>query len=271
LRRQLPQGPAPHPKDAWLFYQALIGAWPAGLSANDGDGLADLGQRMRQYLEKALREAKERTRWTDVDTEYEAATQEFAAAALDPGRSGRFLSEVRGLIELLAPATAANALSQLLFKLTAPGVPDIYQGTEHWDFSLVDPDNRRPVDYAGLARDLDTEATSKQQMIRAILALRREDPELFASGDYQALEIRGPAAEAIVAYAMTCGTRALVVCALRRGMPETLEGSELLLDDQLSQAQWTDVLAGRPLSAPALPAVLEATSVAVLHSETAGA
>jgi (1->4)-alpha-D-glucan 1-alpha-D-glucosylmutase len=106
-------------------------------------------------------------------------------------------------------------------------------------------------------------------VIRAILALRREDPELFASGDYSALEIRGPAADAVVAYARTCGTRALVVCALRRGAPETLEGSELLLDDRLSQAQWTDVLAGRPLPAPALPDVLSASPIALLHGRVA--
>jgi (1->4)-alpha-D-glucan 1-alpha-D-glucosylmutase len=272
LHQPLRRRDAPHPKDAWLFYQALFGAWPADLAADDRAGLADLTKRMQQYLEKALREAKERTRWTDVNAEYEAAVQEFAAAALDPGRSIQFLGEMRALIDLVAPASAANSLAQLVFKLTVPGVPDIYQGTEAWDFSLVDPDNRRAVDYAGLAHDLDTpEATSKQQVIRSILALRREDPELFASGDYHALEIRGPAAEAVVAYARTCGTRVLVVCALRRGISETLEGSELVLDDRLAQAQWTDVLAGRPLSALALPAVLRASPIAVLHGETGGA
>jgi (1->4)-alpha-D-glucan 1-alpha-D-glucosylmutase len=140
----LRHGDAPHPKDAWLFYQALFGAWPADLAPDDRAGLADLAERMQQYLEKALREAKERTRWTDVNAEYEAAVQEFAAAALDPGRSGQFLAEMRALIDLIAPASAANSLAQLVFKLTAPGVPDIYQGTEAWDFSLVDPDNRRP-------------------------------------------------------------------------------------------------------------------------------
>ena len=267
LHQGFRQGDAPHPKDAWLFYQALLGAWPADLAPNDRAGLADLARRMQQYLEKALREAKERTRWTDVNTEYEAAIQEFAAAALDPDRSDQFLAEVHALIDLVATATTANSLAQLVFKLTVPGVPDIYQGTEAWDFSLVDPDNRRPVDYAGLARDLDTpEASPKQQVIRAILALRREDPELFASGNYSALEIRGPAANAVVAYARTCGNRALVVCALRRGSPETLEGSDLLLGDRLAQAQWTDVLGGRPLPAPALTNVLSASPVAVLHA-----
>jgi (1->4)-alpha-D-glucan 1-alpha-D-glucosylmutase len=267
LHQPLRRGDAPHPKDAWLFYQALLGAWPADLAPDDRAGLADLARRMQQYLEKALREAKERTRWTDVNADYEAAVQEFTAAALDPGRSDQFLAEMRGLIDLIAPASIANSLAQLVFKLTVPGVPDIYQGTEAWDFSLVDPDNRRPVDYAGLARDLDTpEASPKQRMIRAILALRREDPELFASGDYHGLEIRGPAADAVVAYARTCGTRALVVCALRRGAPETLEGSELLLDDRLAQAHWTDLLAGCPLPTLALPSLLRTSPVAVLHA-----
>jgi (1->4)-alpha-D-glucan 1-alpha-D-glucosylmutase len=272
LHQPLRRRDAPHPKDAWLFYQALLGAWPANLAADDRAGLADLARRMRQYLEKALREAKKRTRWTDVNAEYEAAVREFVAAALDPARSDQFLAEMRALIDLVAPVGTANSLAQLVFKLTVPGVPDIYQGTEAWDFSLVDPDNRRAVDYAGLARDLDTpEATLKQRVIRAIMALRREDPELFASGDYHALEIRGPAAEAVDAYARTCGTRALVVCALRRGIPETLEGSELVLADRLSHADWTDVLAGRPLPTLALAAVLQASPIAVLHGETGGA
>jgi (1->4)-alpha-D-glucan 1-alpha-D-glucosylmutase len=269
LHQPLRHRAAPNAKDAWLFYQAVLGAWPADLALDDRAGLADLARRMRQYLEKALREAKERTRWTDIDADYETAVQSFAGAALDPRRSGQFLNDMRALIDLIAPASIANSLAQLVFKLTAPGVPDVYQGTEAWDFSLVDPDNRRPVDYAGLARDLDTpEASPKQRVIRAVLALRREDPELFDSGDYLALEIRGPAANAVVAYARTCGNRALVVCALRRGAPETLEGSELLLDDRLAQAQWTDVLAGRPLPALALADVLSASPLAVVHCRT---
>jgi (1->4)-alpha-D-glucan 1-alpha-D-glucosylmutase len=215
---------------------------------------------MQQYLEKALREAKERTRWTDVKADYEAAVKDFVAAALDPGRSAQFLSDVRSLIDLTGTASTANALAQLLFKLTAPGVPDIYQGTEEWDFSLVDPDNRRPVDYEARAtalaesegRFLDLrQPTAKLQVIRSVLSLRRDDPELFAHGDYRALDVQGPARQSVVAYARTHEGRALLVCALRygRATPENLDSSELALDDQLARLDWIDVLHPRRLPA----------------------
>ena len=260
LRRRLPGGDAPHAKDGWLFYQALVGAWPVTLSADDGPGLAELSGRMRHYLEKAMREAKERTRWTDVNADYEAAVTEFVAAALDPGRSPGFLAEVRSLIDLTATATIANALAQLLFKLTAPGVPDIYQGTGWWDFSLVDPDNRRTIDYAwrtwaleeaeGPGLDLGR-GSVKQQVIQPVLALRREDPELFARGDYRALDIRGPAAEDIVAYARVLAGRAIIVCASRygRARPEALAQSHVVLGDGLAGLDCYDVFGARRLPA----------------------
>jgi len=281
LRRRLGNRDAPHPKDAWLFYQALIGAWPDTLTPDDGPGLAELCERMQQYLEKALREAKERTRWTDVKADYEAAVKDFVAAALDPGRSARFLSEVRSLIDLTGTASTANALAQLLFKLTAPGVPDIYQGTEEWDFSLVDPDNRRPVDYQARAealaesegRFLDLrQPTAKLQVIRSVLSLRRDDPELFTRGGYRALEVQGPARHSVVAYARTHEGGALLVCALRygRAAPDTLDGSELALDDELARLGWTDVFHPRrlpPQFALPLTALLGSSPIALLNGQ----
>ena len=280
FRRRLGEADAPHPKDAWLFYQALVGAWPAELLPEDADGLAVLSQRMQQYLEKALREAKERTRWTDVNTEYETAMSDFAAAALDPGRSGEFLSEVRSFIELIGSASIANALAQLLFKLTAPGVPDIYQGTGWWDFSLVDPDNRRTVDYRWSADALEevednaldlAQGLAKLQVIQSVLAVRRGDPELFASGEYRPLDTRGPAAGAIVAYARTLSDRAVVVCAMRYGWASSglLDGSEILLDEALSQMEWSDVFGARrlpPQPTLQLPVLLGPNPVALLRS-----
>ena len=283
LRRPLAGGDAPHPKDAWLFYQALAGAWPPTLSAENGPGLAKLRQRLLQYLEKALREAKERTRWTDVDKEYEAAMGDFVAAALDPLQSGEFISEVRSLVDLTSAATAANALAQLLFTLTAPGVPDIYQGTEWWDFSLVDPDNRRTVDYEWRAEALEGadgaldlgQGSAKQQVIQKVLTLRRNDPELFARGDYRALEIRGPAGDAVVAYARILEQRTLIVCALRHGSvaSETLHGSEVVLGEPLARVEWKDMFGGRrltPQPAHPLPTVFGSLPIALLHGRAQG-
>ncbi len=281
LRRQLADGDAPHPKDAWLFYQALIGAWPVTLSPDEDAGLADLKARMQQYLEKALREAKERTRWTDVNSDYEAAMQAFVDAALDPDSSRRFLSEMRALVDLTAAATTANALAQLLFKLTAPGVPDIYQGTGWWDFSLVDPDNRRTIDFAwrawaleaadGQSLDL-TKGSVKQQVIRSVLTLRREDPELFARGAYRALEVHGPAARSIVAYARILENRAVVIGAFRHGniTAETLDGCKIDLDDALAGLHWTDVFSTRRLPAQqtlAADTLFGPNPIAMLHGQ----
>jgi (1->4)-alpha-D-glucan 1-alpha-D-glucosylmutase len=284
LRRRLGDGDAPHPKDAWLFYQALFGAWPLTLSPDDGPGLAKLRLRLQQYLEKALREAKERSRWTDVNAEYEAALSDFVAAALEPGCSGKFLSEVRSLVDATTSASAANALAQLLFKLTAPGVPDIYQGTGWWDFSLVDPDNRRAVDFAwreealdeAVGRALDLEqGSAKLQVIQSVLALRRVDPELFARGDYRALDIRGPAAEAVVAYARTHDSRALIVCAKRygRARPDVMEGSEICLEDAAARLEWNDVFGARRLPAQAalaLSTVFGSLPIALLYAQGPG-
>jgi (1->4)-alpha-D-glucan 1-alpha-D-glucosylmutase len=280
LHQPLRHRAAPNPKDAWLFYQAVLGAWPADLAPDDRAGLADLARRMRQYLEKALREAKERTRWTDIDADYETAVQKFAAAALDPRRSGQFLAEMRALIDLVAPASTANSLAQLVFKLTAPGVPDIYQGTEAWDFSLVDPDNRRTVDYRWSADALEevedrvldlAQGLAKLQVIQSVLAVRRRDPELFARGDYRPLEIRGPASGAIVAYARTLADRAIVVCAMRYGWASSglLNGSEILLDGTLSQLGWSDVFGARRLSSQPtlqLASLLGPNPIALLRS-----
>ncbi len=278
LRRRLGNRDVPHPKDAWLFYQALIGAWPATLSPDDGAGLAELCERMQQYLEKALREAKERTRWTDVKADYEAAMKDFVASALDPGRSAQFLSDVRSLIDLTGTASTANALAQLLFKLTAPGVPDIYQGTEWWDFSLVDPDNRRPVDYVQRAKDLDDIAESgltKQQMIRAVLGLRRANPDLFARGHYRAIDIEGSGAEAVVCYARTTDSQALIVGAFRYGSvtQKILAGSTIPLPNPLARWQWCDVFGGTILPAEsslALARLFKALPVALLHGQAPG-
>jgi (1->4)-alpha-D-glucan 1-alpha-D-glucosylmutase len=284
LRRQLEDGPAPQPKDAWLFYQSLVGIWPLELSPDDGEGLGELCRRLQQYMQKALREAKERTRWTDVNSQYEAAVSDFVAAVLDPASSAPFLAQVRALARRIAPAGAANGLAQLLFKLTAPGVPDIYQGTEWWDLSLVDPDNRRPVDYAtrasdleefkGLAVDLERGA-AKQQVMATVLALRRDHPDLFSKGDYLPLAVDGPAGDAVVCYARTLGSRALLVSAFRHGREtqDALSGSHISLPGSLARLQWTNMFGTDRVATKrelALAPLFGSLPIALLHGQTGG-
>ena len=207
---------APSANDEWMFYQALAGAWPFDLDPTDRNRLASLADRMAAFMLKAIKEAKERTSWTGPDEPYEEAVDSFVRGTLDPTRSGGFLADFREAQSALAVARALNSLSQTLLKLTTPGVPDLYQGTELWDLSLVDPDNRRPVDYTcrrRLLAELDQmtpeavwqrvdEGLPKLWVIRQALDLRRRRPQPFGpQGSYQALAARGAKANHVVAFA----------------------------------------------------------------------
>ncbi|MDP9366041.1 MAG: malto-oligosyltrehalose synthase, partial [Chloroflexota bacterium] len=203
--------PAPDRADEYLLYQTLLGAWPDEAEGRDGAEFAD---RIVAYLEKATREAQRRTDWTNPDEAYEEATRRFVRALLDPETGGPFLEDLASLRATVVHAGAFNALAQLLLKLSAPGVPDLYQGTELWDLSLVDPDNRRPVDFAerarlarALARRRTTSALARElvatkadgriklYLAQRALACRRERPDLFADGEYVPLAARGERAE----------------------------------------------------------------------------
>src|SRR3989442_1654391 len=185
----------------YLIYQTLVGAWPVDLA------------RLREYLLKAVHEAKTHTSWINPDVRYDEAIVAFAEALLDPTRSQAFLDDFTAFQARVAHFGALNSLAQTLIKITAPGVPDFYQGTELWDLSLVDPDNRRPVDWAlrrrllgeleralaatshraGFAfRLFQEEEDGRVQLypIREALALRRAPPTPLAARDYHALEAR---------------------------------------------------------------------------------
>ena len=148
-RTALADGPAPEPLVEQLWYQTLVGIWPL-----EGEPDATLADRAVACLQKSIREAKLRTSWLEQDPDYEAAVERFVRTTLDPTTSADFLDEVRTFATSLAATAAVHGLSQTLLKLTVPGVPDLYQGTEWWDQSLVDPDNRRPVDFAARAAAL---------------------------------------------------------------------------------------------------------------------
>jgi (1->4)-alpha-D-glucan 1-alpha-D-glucosylmutase len=162
------------------------------------------------------------------DEAYEAACKDFLFAILDPSRSSRLWEELAAFAARIGPAGAVNGLTQTVLRLTVPGVPDLYQGTDLWDGSLVDPDNRRPVDYA-LRRDMlgtrkapvqlvrDWQSGQiKQAVIGRVLALRRRLPGLFGGGSYQPLTVEGPGAENVIAFARQDGEAAVVTVATLR-------------------------------------------------------
>ena len=228
-RREVDGQEAPSRNDEYLIYQSLVGAWP--LESLDEDGLAEFRGRIKAYVEKAIREAQVHTSWVNVNEEYESAVADFIDGLLAPSETNLFLDEFVPFVRRIARFGALNSLSQTLIKLTVPGVPDIYQGNDLWDFSLVDPDNRRPVDY-GLRRKLlaelddigsdaarlfDTwqDGRPKLHLTQQALKLRREDPELFEKGDYLPLEVSGLQAEHVVAFARRHEDRVAVTVAPR--------------------------------------------------------
>jgi (1->4)-alpha-D-glucan 1-alpha-D-glucosylmutase len=230
-------GEAPSPTAEYLLYQTLVGAWPLGGRADpEWDGFAG---RIEAFVTKALREAKRETSWLAPDDAYEEAVRRFVRAVLADEPANAFPAALEAFLPPLQRAGLYNALSQTLLKIALPGVPDFYQGTELWDHSLVDPDNRRPVDFArrrellaGLPASPTPEFAQrllaapadgriKLLVIREGLALRNRRRALFAGSDYRPLTPEGAVERHALAFARTRG-RAAVVAAVGRfylGLP----------------------------------------------------
>jgi len=227
FKREAEGAPAPDTADELMLYQTLVAAWPLDLGTEDAAALAAFRDRVGAWLEKAVREAKRHSEWAAPNLTYEGGCHDFLAACLDPARPAGVAAEIAAFAARLAPAGAVNSLAQTLLRLTVPGVPDLYQGTEFWDFSLVDPDNRRPVDWAareaalaeaGGPADLLAswrDGRVKQALIARALALRARAPYLFAQGSYQKLRIEGPAAAHALAFARLYEGRAIVAAVSR--------------------------------------------------------
>ena len=182
---------SPDPLTGLFLWQNIFGVWPA-----DGAVTAELRQRLHNYTEKAIREAAARTSWSDPDPRFEGAVHGWLDAVLD----GPVAAELTELVTQLEPHAHNDALGQKLLSLTAPGIPDVYQGTELWEDSLVDPDNRRPVDYAERLTELNRLAHPKMRVVHAALHARRERPQTFLTGGYLPVLATGPSAEHIVAF-----------------------------------------------------------------------
>jgi (1->4)-alpha-D-glucan 1-alpha-D-glucosylmutase len=202
-----------------MLYQALLGAWPS----NQNDDT--FAERIQAYALKAAREGKQETSWLNPNQAYEAGVQTFLTRILDRSISAEFLDSMDILARRISLLGALNSLSQITLKSMIPGVPDFYQGIEFWDLSLVDPDNRRPVDFAERAAVLAAVETPdwadltqnwrnghlKLAWTRHLLKLRTELAELFAHGDYQPLAVSGPHRDHVIAFARRRGRDAAIV------------------------------------------------------------
>ena len=253
---------APDANDRVMILQAILGAWPLDLleRANKA-ALAAFRDRIKAWVVKALREAKRYTSWVNEDADYESAATRLIDAVLTPGHA--FLKEFRPLAARLAWLGTLNGLSRSVLKCTLPGVPDIYQGTEFWDFSLVDPDNRRAVDYAARMKGLDPAKPAdllshwrsgriKQHVLARLLADRAASPALYASGGYAPLAADGEKAGHVLAFTRSHDGETLAVI-----VPRLV--SHLMSEDGLVAAsgpwsntalalptgQWRDLLTGR--------------------------
>jgi (1->4)-alpha-D-glucan 1-alpha-D-glucosylmutase len=216
----------------YMLYQTLVGAWP--LTERD-DAFLD---RMQAYALKAAREGKQETSWLNPNAAYEAGLRTFLERILDRRRSAEFLNALQSFTQRTSLLGALNSLSQITLKTTMPGVPDFYQGTEFWDLSLVDPDNRRPVDFAARASALAsvetpdwdslaqnwTDGRIKLAWTRHLLKLRAELAEVFTHGDYEPLEVTGPHRDRVTAYARGHGGDAAIIAVGKSLAPLTQGG-----------------------------------------------
>ncbi len=234
LKSQVDGRAAPDPDDEYLLYQTLVGAWPA---RDEDETLSALTGRLVAYMEKATKEAKRHTSWVNPNEAYDGAVRDFVRGLL--AADGAFLRSFLPFQRLVAAHGAVNSLAQTLLKTTAPGVPDFYQGTELWNLSLVDPDNRRPVDFAGrrallaaLRARIETGNGNLTELCEELLAcwsdgrvklylthraltLRRENPRLWSVGAYRALAPGGEHADHVVALGRLEGPDAAIVAVPR--------------------------------------------------------
>jgi (1->4)-alpha-D-glucan 1-alpha-D-glucosylmutase len=264
---------APSANDEYLLYQTIVGAWPMALldeAEPDAESYGAFAERICAYAVKAAREAKLRTSWAAPDAAYEEALTGFVRRLLDPARGAPFLADARGFARAAALPGALNGLSQALLKLTVPGVPDIYQGCEMWDLSLVDPDNRRPVDYPARIAALEAldgaaprrlleswrDGRIKLHVVSRLLALRQREAALFRDGAYLPLTVSGAQADRICAFARVADGRACLVVAPRffvgligeggaAPLGEAWGDSVIALPDELAGRTWEGVLDGR--------------------------
>ncbi|MEB5748333.1 malto-oligosyltrehalose synthase [Leclercia adecarboxylata] len=265
--RFLNDGTAPRAADTWMLYQALAGVWPPALDPQDSAGLNALEARFLAFVEKALREAKLRTDWVDSNEAYETVVLEYARHLLSPDNQD-FLRDFSTSLRPFIRAGLVNSLSQTVIKLTAPGVPDVYQGSEGLNFSLVDPDNRREPDFAQLSQQLNSadvhtasreaswlDGQLKVYVTSTLLNLRQRKPALFRLGSYVALLTRGERADKAIAFVRVDDDDVLIVVAPRLAFASAAQtfpltgaalwgDTEVVLPAELAGRRYQDCFSG---------------------------
>jgi (1->4)-alpha-D-glucan 1-alpha-D-glucosylmutase len=263
----------PSHNDEYLFFQNLVATWPAeltGTSSFQQDAVNAYAERLKKAAAKSLREARVQTTWAAPNEAYEHAVTDFISDTLNLERSEAFFASFLPFQERIALLGVHNSLVQTVLKLTSPGVPDFYQGSELWDLSLVDPDNRRPVDYSARQRMLEriksVSQESKSEEIRemwrhwqdgqikmfitmALLECRKAKAELFEKGSYQPLAVEGSAAEQICAFSRHDASSELIVIVSKDARLNAASFSEtcIPLNAPTDRAMWTDLFTGRTL------------------------
>ncbi|HEY4216072.1 MAG TPA: malto-oligosyltrehalose synthase [Gemmatimonadaceae bacterium] len=270
---------APDTNAQFLIYQTLIALWPPPRAGRRLDDLPDrawrdsVRDRLSRYMVKAVREAKSRTSWLDPDPDYERAVAAFIERILQPGEDAPFLTDVARLVSCIATTGAINSLARIAVQLTSPGTPDTYQGDEFWNYSLVDPDNRRPVDYdarhALLDRHISIDARStahggfdplanetKSLVLHRLLQLRRTEADVFVRGSYRPLVVTGARAAHVVAFVRSHEERHAITVVPR--LVTSLTGSNanawwadtaIVLPPDVRDAQWTSAILGHRVTA----------------------
>ncbi len=240
------EGELPHPNDIYFIYQALTGSYPMPGQPDD-----DFKERLHSYLEKYLREGKQYSDWTNINTPYEELVKAFSSFLLD--KNGRFYGAFMDFLKETADFGIVNSLAQLVLKFTSPGIPDLYQGSELWDLSFVDPDNRRPVDYslrmayleemAGHTSQADLSplwadrytGKIKLRLLQVLLQLRKDAEELFLNGEYIGLEVKGVYRRHILAFARKYRDEWVVTA-----VPLYLAGAEGMHPSVITGFDWKD-------------------------------
>jgi (1->4)-alpha-D-glucan 1-alpha-D-glucosylmutase len=263
----------PNRNDEYMFYQMLLGSWPPELATpGEADGAAEMQsyiERLKSAMTKSMREAKVHSSWSAPNRAYENAVISFIDTALKMSGSA-FFSLFMPFQERIARLGVQNGLVQTALKLTAPGVPDIYQGAELWNLSLVDPDHRYPVDYERRVALLDRMDTSEERcerpqkllhcwrdgaikllVTRELLAIRKADPDLLAQGSYELLLANGPKAECVCGFARRWRERTLIVATAlfpaRREADSLWGETDIPLPSNIVQSEMREVLTRAPV------------------------